>query len=149
LVAEPLPVGIRAPDFDLPATGGQSVSLKDFRGRRHIIMVFYPGNDTPGCNRQLSALRDDMEHFQKAGAEIIAVNPASLASHERYAKKFNLNFPILSDSKREVTRAFSALKENGKSVQRTVYLIDKGGIIQFAMQGTASHEDLYKTLQRL
>lgn len=148
-MAEPLPVGIRAPDFSLPATGGQSVSLRNFRGRKHLIMVFYPANDTPGCNRQLSALRDDMEYFHQVGAEVIAVNPASVTSHERYAKKFNLNFPILSDSKREVAQAFLALKENGKSVQRTVYIIDKGGIIQFAAQGMASHEELFKTLQRL
>lgn len=148
-MADPLPVGIRAPDFSLPATGGQKVSLSDFRGRRHLIVVFYPGNDTPGCNRQLSALRDDLEHFEKAGAGIIAVNPASVASHERYAKKFNFNFPILSDAKREVARAFFSLKDNGKKIQRTVYIIDKGGIIQFAKQGMASHEELFQILQRL
>lgn len=148
-MADPLPVGIRAPNFSLPATGGQKVSLSDFRGRRHLIVVFYPGNDTPGCNRQLSALRDDLEHFEKAGAGIIAVNPGSVASHERYAKKFNFNFPILSDAKREVARAFFSLKDNGKNIQRTVYIIDKGGIIQFAKQGTASHEELFQILQRL
>jgi peroxiredoxin Q/BCP len=148
-VSDPLPVGIRAPHFSLPATGGQTVSLNDFRGRKHVIMVFYPGNDTPGCNRQLSALRDDVEHFEKAGAVIIAVNPASVNSHERYAKKFNFSFPLLSDSKREAARAFHTLKENGTSIQRTVYLVDKGGIIQFAKQGAASHEELLRTLQRL
>lgn len=148
-MADLLPVGIRAPEFSLPATGGNRVGLSDFRGRRHLIMVFYPGNDTPGCNRQLSALRDDLEHFAKAGAAVIAVNPAGLASHERYSKKFNLNFPLLSDSKRGVAKAFRALKDNGTSIQRTVYIIDKGGIIQYARQGTAPHEELYHTLQRL
>ncbi len=148
-MAEPLPVGIRAPTFSLPATGGSTVSLNDYRGRRHLIMVFYPGNDTPGCNRQLSALRDDSEHFEKAGAAVVAVNPASISSHERYAKKLNFNFPLLSDSDREVARAFHTLQENGTSIQRTVYLIDKGGIIQFAKQGMASHEELFQILKRL
>ncbi len=148
-MAEPLPVGKRAPEFSLPATGGNTVRLSDFRGRKHLIMVFYPGNDTPGCNRQLSALRDDMEHFAKAGAGIIAVNPATVAAHERYASKHHFNFPLLSDAKREVARAFNSLKDNGTSIQRTVYLIDKGGIIQFAKQGMASHEELFHTLQRL
>lgn len=148
-MSEPLPVGIRAPNFNLPATGNRTVSLNDFRGRRHLIVVFYPGNDTPGCNKQLTALRDDKELFEKAGAVVIAINPASVNSHERYAKKFNFNFPLLSDSKREVARAFHTLKENGTGIQRTVYLIDKGGIIQFAKQGMASHEELFRTLQRL
>ncbi|MCH7923866.1 MAG: peroxiredoxin [Nitrospinae bacterium] len=148
-MADLLTVGIRAPEFSLPATGGQTVSLRDFKGRRHLIMVFYPGNDTPGCNRQLSALRDDLEHFAEAGAGVVAVNPASVASHERYAKKFNLSFPLLSDSKREVAQAFHALHENGTSVQRTVYIIDKGGIIQYAKQGMAPHGELFHTLQRL
>ena len=148
-MADLLTVGIRAPEFSLPATGGQTVGLRDFRGRRHFIMVFYPGNDTPGCNRQLSALRDDLEYFAEAGAGVVAVNPASVASHERYAKKFNLSFPLLSDSKREVAQAFHALHENGTSVQRTVYIIDKGGIIQYAKQGMVPHDELFHTLQRL
>jgi peroxiredoxin Q/BCP len=146
---EPLPVGKRAPDFSLPATGGKTVSLADFKGRTHFIMVFYPGNNTPGCNRQLSALRDDMESFARAGATVIAVNPASVASHDRYAKKFNFPFPLLSDSKREVARSFRALDENGTRILRTVYIIDKGGIIQYAKRGMAPHAELLQILQRL
>lgn len=148
-MADLLPVGIRAPDFSLPATGGQTVGLSDFRGRRHLVVVFYPGDNTPRCNRQLSALRDDVERFAKAGTGVVAINPASVASHERYAKKFSFNFPLLSDADREAARAFRALKENGISIQRTVYLIDKGGIIQYAKRGMAPHDDLFRTLRRL
>src|SRR5690606_16526612 len=98
---QPLSVGTTAPDFDLPATGGRQVRLSDFRGR-NLIIVFYPKDQTPGCTRQLCALRDDKELFAGLNTAIIASNPDSVESHERFAEAQNYDFPILVDADRSM-----------------------------------------------
>lgn len=140
-VLVPLAVGTPAPDFDLPATGGRQVRLSDFAGK-NLIIVFYPKDQTPGCTRQLCALRDDGELFAGLNTEIIASNPDGVESHERFAAKQNYAFPILVDAGRTMARAYQALKEDGKGIQRTVYIIDHSGVIRYAEQGLPPDTEL-------
>lgn len=81
--------------------------------------------------------------------EILGINPGSLKSHENYVRDLQLNFKLLSDSQCTMTRAYNALKEDGKSVQRTVYIIDKTGKIRYAKQGMPSDQELLETLKSL
>jgi peroxiredoxin Q/BCP len=97
----------------------------------------------------MSAFRDDIDQFGELDAAIITVNPASVDAHERWADSKGFNFPLLSDPDRQVCAAYGALKENGKSVQRTVYIIDKDGIIRYAKQGLPPDSELLKVLQGL
>ncbi|MDX2084875.1 MAG: peroxiredoxin [Candidatus Melainabacteria bacterium] len=137
---QPLAVGTPAPDFDLPATGNRQVKLADFRGK-NLIVVFYPKDQTPGCTKQLCALRDDVTLFEELNTTMIASNPDSLASHERFAEKESYPFPILVDADKTMARDYQALKPEG-GIQRTVYIIDAEGIIRYAQQGLPSDAEL-------
>lgn len=143
---QPLPVGIKAPDFDLPATGGKQVKLSDFTGK-NLIIVFYPKDQTPGCTQQLCALRDDTAMFAALNTEFIASNPDSLESHERFCEKQGYQFPILVDADRAMAAAYHALKEDGKGIQRTVYIIDRDGIIRYGKQGLPPDTELAEAIK--
>ncbi len=140
-----LPIGSKAPDFDLPATGGKQVKLSDYKGQ-NLIIVFYPKDQTPGCTRQLCALRDDLEQFKNLNTAVIASNPASLESHERFVEKQNYNFPILVDANKKMAEAYHALKEGG-GIERTVYIVDKNGNIGYAKRGLPPDSELEEAIK--
>lgn len=143
---QPLAVGAKAPDFDLPATGGRQIKLGDFKGK-NLIIVFYPKDQTPGCTQQLCALRDDTEMFKALNTEFIASNPDSVESHERFCAAQNYQFPILVDADRGMAKAYHALKEDGKGIQRTVYILDKDGVIRYAKQGLPPDTELAEAIR--
>ena len=143
---QPLAVGAKAPDFDLPATGGRQIKLGDFKGK-NLIIVFYPKDQTPGCTQQLCALRDDTEMFKALNTEFIASNPDSVESHERFCAAQNYQFPILVDADRGMAKAYHALKEDGKDIQRTVYILDKDGVIRYAKQGLPPDTELAEAIR--
>ncbi|MCA9806617.1 MAG: peroxiredoxin [Cyanobacteria bacterium HKST-UBA06] len=132
--AQALTVGTPAPDFNhVVATGGTPVSLSDYRGQ-YLVMVFYPKDATPGCTRQLCALRDDLAVLNGMDTQVIAVNPGSLESHERFVANQGYNFPILVDADKAISQAYGALKPEG-GIQRTVYVVGPEGSIVYAEQG--------------
>lgn len=138
--------GTQAPHFkDILATGNQHISLSDFTGR-YVILVFYPKDATPGCTKQLCALRDDIAIFENLNTAILGVNPGSLESHERFVEKQNYPFPILVDADKEIARLYGALKPEG-GIQRTVYVIGPKGQVVFAQQGMPSDEALALAIQ--
>src|SRR5207247_9027743 len=110
-----------------PPSDGNTNDLADGLKRKHVALVFYPGNNTPGSNRQLSAVRDEMAKFEKAGIQPFGVNPAGVASHASYVSKFRFNFPLLSDPDRAIARAYHALKDDGQGIQRSVYVVRRDG----------------------
>jgi peroxiredoxin Q/BCP len=127
--------GDEAPDFTLPATGGASVSLHDFRGR-DVILYFYPKDDTPGCTTQACDLRDAYAEIERAGAVVLGVSPDNVASHDRFASKYGLPFPLLADTDHAVAEAYGAWGEKkmiGKKymgIIRSTYLIGPDGKIK-------------------
>lgn len=141
-----LPLGTQAPDFDLPATGGRQVKLSDYLGK-NLIIVFYPKDQTPGCTQQLCALRDDTALFQGLNTEFLGSNPDSMESHEKFASAQSYQFPILVDANRTMAKAYRALKEDGKGIQRTVYIIDAKGVIRFAKQGLPPDSELVEIIK--
>jgi peroxiredoxin Q/BCP len=141
-----LPLGTQAPDFDLPATGGRQVKLSDYLGK-NLIIVFYPKDQTPGCTQQLCALRDNTALFQGLNTEFLGSNPDSMESHEKFASAQSYQFPILVDANRTMAKAYRALKEDGKGIQRTVYIIDAKGVIRFAKQGLPPDSELVETIK--
>lgn len=128
--------GQKAPDFTLPATGGKTIGLSDFKGKTNVVLYFYPKDDTPGCTKEACFFRDVQAEFEAAGAAILGVSIDSMKSHERFAAKYHLLFPPLSDEGKTVTRAYGVFKEKsmyGKSflgVERTTFAIDKEDVIR-------------------
>lgn len=136
--SEPLPVGASAPDFSLSDDSGRVVKLSALRGR-NVALVFYPGDDTPGCTRQLCQFRDSWEGARARGVEVFGVNPQGAAKHSRFRSKFQFPFPLLVDKGRHVAKLYNA---NGLIVKRTVYLIGPDGVIRFARRGMPSPEEV-------
>jgi len=131
LFSDPLPVGTKAPDFSLPDDSGRTVSLKALRGKP-VVLVFYPGDNTPGCTKQLCQFRDNWGEAVARGVEVFGVNPGSVKSHGSFRGKYHFPFPLLVDAGQKVAALYHA---NGLFVKRTVYRIDPEGIIRFAQRG--------------
>ncbi len=129
-------VGQPAPAFTLPTTGGQTISLEDYKGKQAVVLYFYPADDTPGCTKEACAFRDMGSQFADAGAVILGVSPDPVDSHAKFAGKYSLNFPLLADTDTAVTRAYGAWGEKtsyGKTsvgLIRTTFVIDRQGIIR-------------------
>ncbi|MBX3026141.1 thioredoxin-dependent thiol peroxidase [bacterium] len=110
--------GKAAPAFTLPDANGSKVSLKDFAGR-DVILYFYPKDDTPGCTKEACGFRDDWKTLQKMGVVVLGVSGDSQASHQKFAAKYKLPFPLLSDPERAVMEKYGAYGEKmmyGKKV---------------------------------
>ena len=123
-------VGDMAPDFTLPAQNGESVSLSDFRGKKAVVLYFYPKDDTPGCTAESCAFRDRYETFTDVGAEVIGISGDSVSSHRQFASKHNLPFTLLSDSGDRVRKLYDVPATLWILPGRVTYVIDKDGVIR-------------------
>ena len=146
-------VGDIAPDFSLPTPSGSTVSLRDFRGQKPVILYFYPKDDTPGCTVESCAFRDQYEVFKTAGAEVIGISGDSRDSHQKFAAKYNLPFILLSDQGDKVRKQYGATTAFGLIPGRVTYVIDKDGIVHQvfdSMFNFKGHiEEALKTLQKI
>ena len=122
-------VGDRAPDFTLPSTAGP-ITLSKRLEKGAVLLVFYPGDDTPVCTKQLCDYRDNVEAFGRLGVDVLAVNPQSLESHERFSTKHELPFPLLSDADKSVCRAYGTLGLLGFA-KRALVLVGRDGTIKY------------------
>ena len=129
--SDPLAVGTQAPDFSLSDESGRVINLSALKGK-NVVLVFYPGDDTPGCTRQLCEFRDRWDTLSQRGIEVFGVNPQGAAAHARFRAKFQFPFPLLVDKGQQVARLYQA---TGLIVKRTVYLIGPDGAIRFAQRG--------------
>lgn len=132
-----LTIGDKAPDFSLPNQEGKTVCLQDFLGRKHVVLYFYPKDETPGCVKEACTFRDQYEAFVEAGAEVIGVSADSVASHERFAAHRRLPFQLLSDPEKKVSQAYGVSGSLlGLLPGRETFVIDREGIIRhrFASQ---------------
>ena len=126
--AEPLKVGQPAPDFSLPDQNGKTHKLADFRGK-WLALYFYVKDDTPGCTEQACKFRDDIHELTDLGAQVVGVSVDDTASHADFAKKYNLPFPLLADSKGETAARYDSLRGDGSLAKRNTFLIDPQGRI--------------------
>ena len=149
-----LQVGDKAPDFTLPDETGQDRSLGEFKGR-HVLLYFYPKDDTPGCTTEACNFRDDYSQYQDADVVILGVSPDSSTSHMKFKEKYQLPFPLLADEDHKVCdlyRVWGPKKSFGKEydgVHRTTYLIDPEGIIQTVFQKVSPAQHSSEVLELL
>ena len=138
LFSDPLPVGAKAPDFTTTDDSGRTVKLSGLRGR-NVVLVFYPGDDTPGCTKQLCEFRDEWGAAEGRNVEVFGVNPQSAEKHAKFRRKFNFPFPLLVDKGQKIGGLYHA---NGLIVKRTVYLIGPDGTILFSRRGMPKAADV-------
>lgn len=145
-------VGDPAPDFTLPGTGEHTYSLAEFRGKP-LVLVFYPGDDTPVCTKQLSSYNDGLGQFAALDAQVVAVSAQDVESHERFATRHGFDFPLLADVDKTAAAAYGTLGPIGFP-RRSVFVIDADGVIRYAHRAIAGLtyrpvEELLDALRRL
>ncbi len=123
-------MGEIAPDFTLPSQAGERVNLKDFAGRKAVVLFFYPKDDTPGCTKEACAFRDDYQQFGDLKAEVIGISSDSVKSHGGFAEKHRLPFTLLSDEGGEVRELYGVPNTLGLFPGRVTYVIDKEGVVR-------------------
>jgi len=124
-----LKVGDLAPDFEGPTSDGTQLGLKDFVGKKNVVLYFYPKDDTPGCTKEACSFRDNMGTVRKMGAEVIGVSLDSVESHKKFVSKYKLPFPLISDKEKRIAEAYGVLRDTGTSTNRVTFIIDKAGKI--------------------
>src|SRR4030042_2099761 len=147
-----LKVGDIAPDFSLLDERGLPVSLKDYLGKKVVVLYFYPKDFTPGCTAEACSFRDDYKPIQDKGAVVIGVSLDSVESHLKFSEKYMLPFTILSDHKKEVAKAYGVLGVGGFLAKRVTFIIDKDGKIThvFTKADVKQHsEEVLKALEEL
>jgi peroxiredoxin Q/BCP len=128
-------VGDEAPDFELPGTGSRSYRLSEYRGQV-VVVVFYPGDNTPVCTRQLNSYNDELSQFRDVGAQVLAISTQSVESHDQFAERHGFGFPLLADTDKEVARAWGVLGPLG-FLRRSVFIVDGEGVIRYAHRALA------------
>jgi peroxiredoxin Q/BCP len=126
-------IGKAAPDFTLPSTTGETLTLKQFKGKKTVVLYFYPKDETPGCTKEACAFRDHRAEFETAGVVVLGVSTDPMESHLRFKEKQKLPFTLLSDEGGEVSKMYGVYKQKnlyGKKylgIERTTFVIDKTG----------------------
>jgi thioredoxin-dependent peroxiredoxin len=129
--SDPLPVGSKAPDFSLPDENGATVTLDSLRGK-NVVLVFYPGDDTYTCTKQLCEFRDQWEQAKQRNVTVYGVNPQGAGKHKSFRDKYKFPFPLLVDKGQQMGALYHT---NGLIVKRTVYLIGPHGSILYSKRG--------------
>ncbi len=128
-------VGSKAPPIKLPATGGESFSLKSLIGKK-VILYFYPKDDTPGCTKESCGFRDNLPDFTKVNAEVVGISKDSITKHEKFKAKYDLNFELASDEENTVCESYGVWKEKNMygrkymGIERSTFLIDEKGVLR-------------------
>lgn len=136
MTASLLPViGKPAPDFTLPSTTGEPISLRQYKGKKTVILYFYPKDETPGCTKEACDFRDHTEEFDRHNTVVLGVSTDGLESHKQFLEKHKLPFPLLADEDAAVSRKYGVYKQRnlyGKKymgIERTTFVIDRTGRI--------------------
>jgi peroxiredoxin Q/BCP len=123
-------VGDRAPDFRLPALRGGEVALSDFRGKKNVVLFFYPRDASPGCTVEACTFRDAYEDFVEAGAEVIGISSDSVDAHASFAARHRLPMQLVSDKGGQVRSDYGVKSTLGILPGRETFIIDKQGIVR-------------------
>ncbi|WP_083320763.1 peroxiredoxin [Hymenobacter glacialis] len=146
-----LQVGQPAPDFSLKTTTGTTFRLHELRGR-HVVLYFYPKDDTPGCTTQACSFRDQYEDFKDLGAEVVGVSSDSEQSHQKFTAKHSLPFELLADENGAVRKLYEVPRAMlGLLPGRVTFVIDKEGVIQYifnSLTGATDHVSKTKEVLR-
>ena len=149
-----LNIGNKAPDFNGLDQNGESIKLDDFKGSK-LILYFYPKDNTPGCNAEACNLRDNYEMWLSKGYKVLGVSPDKQASHQKFIAKFELPFPLISDTEKEIIKAYGAWgpkKLYGRDYEgllRSTFVISEDGIIEQVFMKVKTKDHTNQILETL
>ncbi|MEM0030352.1 MAG: peroxiredoxin [Candidatus Nitrosocaldus sp.] len=127
-----LSIGDAAPDFTADSTLGR-ITLSNYKGRKSVVLYFYVKDMTPGCTVQSISIKDNIERIKALGAEAIGISSDDIESHKRFASRYGLNFPLVSDVDNSISKAYGVFNEEKRRARRVTFIIDKDGIIRHIM----------------
>ena len=142
-------VGDICPDFSLPSTRGEFRLGTRLGKNRYIILYFYPKDNTPGCTSEACSFRDNMGVLTRYGAEVYGISTDDIKSHEKFAQKYNLTFPLLSDKNGEISRLFDAYNSLFKTAKRKTFIISPEGRIVKIIDGVKPDEHVKLAIEFL
>jgi peroxiredoxin Q/BCP len=128
--------GKPAPDFELPDANGSTTKLHDLTATGNVVLYFYPKDMTPGCTREACDFRDNLKRVQAAGAQVVGISADPPSSHQKFASRYELNFPLLSDTDKRVLKAYGVFKKKSlygrefMGIERTTFIVDRTGTIR-------------------
>lgn len=128
-------VGEVAPGFTLQGTGTKSFSLSDYKGQP-VVLVFYPGDDTPVCTKQLNSYNNELTAFESVGAQVLAISAQDITSHEQFSSKHGFGFPLLADTEKIVAGLYGTVGPLGFP-RRSVFVIDAHGVVRYVHRAIA------------
>ncbi len=129
-MALPLGIGHRAPKIALPSTEGKHISLEDYKGKKNVVLYFYPEDDTPGCTKEACSFRDSLSMYESADTVVLGISTDNLDKHGAFLEKLHLPFPLLSDEDAVMTRWFGVYDDNANEAKRVTFLFGKDGLIK-------------------
>lgn len=142
--------GDTLPDFSLNDQNGQSFSISAVKGKQPVVVYFYPKNFTPGCTKEACSFRDAYEDFKDLGAEVIGISADSDASHQKFAKQYNLPFILLADTKNNVRKLFDVQSTIfGLLPGRETFVFDANGILVYKFESMGATKHIEKSLSYL
>ncbi len=155
----PLQVGMEAPQFELPDADMDMFSLSALRGKKNVVVYFYPKDDTPGCTMEANEFTDLEDDFAALNTVVVGISRDDCMSHAEFRDKYGLSVVLLSDEDSKVCRAYRVLQdkelENGhkiKSIQRSTFVVDKQGKLRHVMYGVHAHghpQEILKLIKEL
>lgn len=146
--------GDKAPDFNLVSDEGKNISLKDLKGKK-VILYFYPKDDTSGCTAEACSFRDNIKIIEKKNAVVIGVSKDNTKSHQKFKKKYDLPFTLLSDENLDMLKDYDVWKEKSMygrkymGIERTTYIIDEKGKIQDIFNKVKVDGHTHEVLEKL
>lgn len=145
-----LKIGDSAPAFSLKDQNGKDISLKNFLDKQDVVLIFYPGDLTPGCTIQLCSIRDDWSKFTRQNIAVLGINHADEESHSTFVEKHKFPFPLLVDTDKKISKKYGAIKKlfSATVIKRTVVGIDKKGKIIYYKPGMPKDADILKAFAK-
>jgi peroxiredoxin len=147
-----LQVGDVATDFELPASGNQLIKLSDYRGKKNVLLAFYPFAFSPVCSLQLPGLQQQLSEFQSLNTEVLGISVDSKHSSAAFAEHLHLDFPLVSDFNKDITQAYGVLRDGGFA-ERALFVIDTAGKIAYAhinaIGEVPDNEPVFEVLRQL
>ncbi len=145
-------VGDKAPDFSLPSSGGENVSLSQFRLKKNVVLFFYPMDESPICSREAEGFRNSYGSFKELDAEVIGISSQSVESHKAFASHHGLPFLLLSDTDYSVRKLYGVSSTLGAVLGRVTFVIDKEGMVKYVyssqLQPARHAEEALKALRK-
>lgn len=121
--------GDPAPNFEGTATSGSAFRLSDYRGKKNVVLYFYPKDDTRGCTMEACSFRDKLQRIGALWAQVVGVSVDTVESHKEFARKNGLNFPLVSDHDKRISKSYGVLSEDGSYAEQVTFVIDREGKI--------------------